>query len=351
MPRGLLASAGIFLAVAGVALSAGGAYAYVWDRHHVGVIAPGVRIAGVDVGGLRAARARELLQAKLTAPLGQPVRLVSGRHVFLVDPRGAGFRVDLARMVDIAVERSREGGLLHRAWHAFWGQPLQVTVPLQAAFDDSSLVTYADNVASVVDRPAKSADVKPTKNAVALTPVPAREGVAVERDALRRQLAAALLRVSGPRTLTIPTRTLHPRWTIADLPKRYPSFLLVSRETFTLRLFKHLKLTKTYPIAVGRAGLETPAGLYHINDRQVNPSWHVPMSSWAGDLAGRIIPPGPSDPIKARWLGFYGGAGIHGTTETWSLGHAASHGCIRMAIPDVEALYPLVPLHTPIYVG
>ena len=83
----------------------------------------------------------------------------------------------------------------------------------------------------------------------------------------------------------------------------------------------------------------------------MNPSWHVPLSAWAGDLAGRIIPPGPSDPIKARWLGFHNGAGIHGTAETWSLGHSASHGCIRMAIADVEQLYPLVPMHTPIYVG
>jgi len=110
-------------------------------------------------------------------------------------------------------------------------------------------------------------------------------------------------------------------------------------------------VSRTYTIAVGRQGLETPAGQYEINDRQVNPSWHVPNSSWAGALAGRVIPPGPDDPIKARWLGFYNGAGIHGTDEISSLGTAASHGCIRMSIPDVEQLYPLVPLHTPIYVG
>jgi len=348
MARRLLATAGILLALGGIVLSAGGAAAYFWDRSHSGVIAPGVRIAGVDVGGMRAAAARDVLQAKFAA-LERPVRLVSGAHVFLVDPHGAGLHVDVARMVGLAVQKSRDGGLMRRSWRALWGEPVHVTIPLQAAFSESSLSTYADNIARVVDEPAKSADVKPT--ATGLKPVPARLGIAVQRDVLARELAAALLRFDWPRTLTIPTRTLHPRWTIADLPKKYPSFIVVSRETYTLRLFRHLKLAKTYPIAVGRAGLETPAGLYHINDRQVNPSWHVPMSAWAGDLAGRIIPPGPSDPIKARWLGFYNGAGIHGTTETWSLGHSASHGCIRMAISDVEQLYPLVPLHTPIYVG
>ncbi|HVH52134.1 MAG TPA: L,D-transpeptidase family protein [Gaiellaceae bacterium] len=310
MPRRLLASAGIFLALAGIALTAGGTYAYVWDRGHIDVIAPGVRIAGIDVGGLRAAQATAVLQSKLVGPLGRPVRLVSGAHVFLADPNGAGLHVDVARMVELAVRKSREGGLVRRAWRALWGKPVHVTIPLQAAFSDSSLATYADNVARVVDEPAKSADVKPT--AAALKPVFEHTGIAVQRDVLARELAAALLRVDGSRTLTIPTRTLHPRWTVADLPKRYPSFILVDREHYALRLFRHLKLAKTYPIAVGRAGLETPAGLYHINERQVNPSWHVPMSAWAGDLAGRIIPPGPSDPIKARWLGFYNGAGIHG---------------------------------------
>jgi lipoprotein-anchoring transpeptidase ErfK/SrfK len=151
--------------------------------------------------------------------------------------------------------------------------------------------------------------------------------------------------------VSVPTRPVRPRWTVRNLPQRYGTYLLVSRETYTLRLYKHLKLVKTYGIAVGMQGLDTPAGLYDINDKQIDPSWHVPNSAWAGDLAGRIIPPGPDDPIKSRWMGFWDGAGIHGTTEDWSIGHAASHGCIRMHIWDVEDLYPRVPLHTPIYVG
>jgi lipoprotein-anchoring transpeptidase ErfK/SrfK len=349
MPRGLLATAGIALTAGGLLLSAGGAYAYLWDRSQRDVIAPGVRIAGIDVGGLHAARARDLLEARLGAALRRPVRVLAGPHRFVVGPTGAGLRVEIARMVDLAVRRSTEGGLLRRAWRAFWGEPLQVAVPLQAAFSASSLATYADHVAQVVDRPARSADVIPTTTGLRVAP--SRAGLAVRRDALEQALAVALLNPYGPRTVTAPTRPLRPRWATTDLPRRYPTFLIVDREAYTLRLYRHLRLVKTYPIAVGRAGLETPAGLYSINDREVNPSWHVPKSAWAGPLAGRIIPPGPSDPIKARWLGFWNGAGIHGTEETWSLGHAASHGCIRMSIADVEQLYPLVPLRTPIYVG
>jgi len=181
--------------------------------------------------------------------------------------------------------------------------------------------------------------------------VPEHDGIAVERSALSSTLATLFLRAHGDRTVAVPTRALRPRWITTNIGRRYPAFLLVDRETYQLRFFRHLKLVRTYPIAVGQAGLETPVGLYSINDKQVNPSWHVPNSAWAGSLAGRIIPPGPSDPIKARWMGFWNGAGIHGTEETWSIGHSASHGCIRMLIPDVIQLYGMVPLHTPIYVG
>ncbi len=63
-----------------------------------------------------------------------------------------------------------------------------------------------------------------------------------------------------------------------------------------------------------------------------------------------MIPPGPADPIKARWIGIFDGAGIHGTDELSSLGSAASHGCVRMSIPDVIDLYNRVQVGDPIYV-
>ena len=136
-----------------------------------------------------------------------------------------------------------------------------------------------------------------------------------------------------------------------EVASEYPTYLTLDRATYTLRLWKDLKLAKTYTVAVGQEGLETPEGLYHIQDKQMNPTWHVPESDWAGSLAGQSIPPGPSNPIKARWMGIYEGAGIHGTEETSSLGTAASHGCVRMSIPDVEELYDRVEVGTPIYIG
>jgi lipoprotein-anchoring transpeptidase ErfK/SrfK len=154
-------------------------------------------------------------------------------------------------------------------------------------------------------------------------------------------------------TFRAPRRRLKPTVTAAELPRRYPSYIVVDRRGFRLRFYQRLRLARTYRIAVGRQGLETPAGLYDVQSKQVNPSWHVPKSSWAGDLAGKTIPPGPDDPIKARWMAFNGGAGIHGIdpSEYGSIGHDASHGCVRMRIPDVISLYARTPVHTPVFVA
>jgi lipoprotein-anchoring transpeptidase ErfK/SrfK len=149
----------------------------------------------------------------------------------------------------------------------------------------------------------------------------------------------------------VPIRYPQPRVTVSDLSRRYPSYVTIDRGRFTLRVYSNLRLVRSYPIAVGQVGLQTPAGLYHIQDKVVNPSWQVPLSSWTGSLAGKLIPPGPDDPLKARWLGIFNGAGIHGTDETSSIGHAFSHGCVRMTIPDVIDLYDRVSVGTPVYIG
>jgi lipoprotein-anchoring transpeptidase ErfK/SrfK len=77
---------------------------------------------------------------------------------------------------------------------------------------------------------------------------------------------------------------------------------------------------------------------------------NVPDEPWAGELRGRVIPPGPENPIKSRWLGVYDGVGIHGTAEEASIGTRASRGCIRMRIPEVKELYSPIPVGTPIYI-
>ncbi len=144
---------------------------------------------------------------------------------------------------------------------------------------------------------------------------------------------------------------LQPQVSSDDLAAEYPTYIVVDRSNFTLRLYTNLELEKTYTVAIGAIGYDTPAGLYHIQNKQVDPVWNVPDSDWAGDLAGTTVQPGPDNPLKARWMGIYNGAGIHGTSDIGSLGSAASHGCIRMSVLDVKDLYDRVATGTPIYIA
>lgn len=139
--------------------------------------------------------------------------------------------------------------------------------------------------------------------------------------------------------------------------------LAVERDRFRLTLYdlesveraEYRRLLGPYSIAVGAKGYRTPRGVYRINSKAKNPEWLMPDSEWvAPELRGSIIPGGdPRNPLKSRWLGITDpivGVGIHGTADEASLGQAASHGCLRMAVPDVEELFSAVPLGTPIYI-
>ena len=334
-------------ALAALLVLAVGVYAY--DSSRSDRIADGVRVGGVDVGGLSRAAARDKLETVLLAQLRAPIVVSHGTQVFRLGPREARIGANVEGMVDAAIARSRRGSILTRTFRDVTGGSVHANLRPLVSYSRAAVLRLVDRVRRHVDRDPQAPSVHFTTTR--LVRVPGHDGLAVDAHALRAQIDAAVVTPGAPRSFVAVTHHITPKITDADLRRQYATALIVDRSGFRLRLFKHFKLVKSYPIAVGRQGLETPAGEYTINDRQINPSWHVPNSPWAGKLAGKVIPPGPDDPIKARWLGFYNGAGIHGTTEDSSIGTAASHGCIRMHIPDVIDLFPRVPLGTPIYVA
>jgi lipoprotein-anchoring transpeptidase ErfK/SrfK len=256
---------------------------------------------------------------------------------------------DIGKAVEEALADSREGGVPGRLVRYVTGDSVDRQVSADVSYSQAAVNRFVRRVARAVDREPQDANVNPTPDSLEVTA--GRNGRKLRDRLLTRQLDAAVLNAHAPHGIVARVHTTKPRVTKSEVASEYPSYLTLDRSTFTLRLWKHLKLAKTYTVAVGQEGLETPAGLYHIQEKQTNPSWHVPNSAWAGSLAGKVIPPGPEDPIKARWMGIFEGAGIHGTEETWSIGHAVSHGCVRMLIPDVIELYPQVEVGTPIYIG
>jgi lipoprotein-anchoring transpeptidase ErfK/SrfK len=204
-------------------------------------------------------------------------------------------------------------------------------------------------IAKRVDRDARDADIDWRDGKLDRTR--AQNGVEVQRRKLVASLVSVVTNPAAKRRVDVPVRvTERPDRNLDDLARRYPTVLAVDRDAKQLRLYKNLQLEHRYKIAVGKAGSETAAGRYKIVEKIVNPPWHAPNKAWAGELAGQTISPNdPRNPLEARWLGFHNGQGIHGTKDIDSLGTAASHGCIRMAVRDVKELYTLVPKGTPLF--
>lgn len=330
----------VVLAVAGI---------FAWDASRDDVIANGVRIGPVDVGGLSRAQARTRVQQDLVAPLSTPLVISAAGQTFPLSAREAHIAADVDAMVDEALARSRSGGVLSRTWRAISGQELGVTVAPDVEYSGKAVQRIVDRVRVAVSR--KPVDAKVEFHPQNVSIQHAQTGRAIDALKLRSDMEKALVSQVEDRTIVVPVRTIKPKVTGDKLARKYPVVLAVDRGNFRISLFKKLRKVKTYPIAVGQVGLETPAGLYKIQNKAINPAWTVPNSPWAGSLAGQVIPGGtPQNPLKARWLGVYDGVGVHGTDAVGSIGSNASHGCIRMLIKDVEELYDQVPIGTPIYI-
>jgi lipoprotein-anchoring transpeptidase ErfK/SrfK len=322
----------------------------VYDGSRSDTVAQGVKIANVDVGGLDAERARQRVSAQLLKPLSRPLTVPVRNREFELTGRRARVRADVEAIVDDAIEQGRKGGIFARTWRGITGGERNITVKPKIEYSTAAVNGLVRRVQRALDRPAVDAKVDFAPENVSIRS--ARTGRRVDAKRFRASVQAELVSAIGDRTVEVPLRTIKPKVTSDKLADRYPVVVTIKRGAFQLSLYKRLKLVKTYPIAVGQVGLETPAGLYTIQNKAVNPAWTVPNAAWAGSLAGQVIPAGAANnPLKSRWLGVYDGVGVHGTSDRGSIGSNASHGCIRMLIEDVEALYDEVPVGAPIYIG
>jgi lipoprotein-anchoring transpeptidase ErfK/SrfK len=321
---------------------------FAYDSSRSNTIAKGIKIGGVDVGGMSASQARARLHAAYASRLSRPVWLTFANHRYKLSAQAAQLNVDVNGSVQKAVDRTQSSFVLVRVFRSLTGGSINSDLGPQLSYSKPAVNDAVQRIAHNIDRPARDARIGYTSNS--LRPIPSETGLRVRTSRLLSAIEGTLAHGIADRHLPIPVAQMQPKVTSSQLKAKNPTIITVDRNSFTLRLWRHLKLAKSYTIAVGQQGLETPAGLYHIQDKEVDPSWHVPNSSWAGGLAGQTIPPGPQDPLKARWMGIYAGAGIHGTEDLGSLGSAASHGCIRMAIPDVVELYSKTPMGTPVYI-
>ncbi|MDI6762412.1 MAG: L,D-transpeptidase family protein [Thermodesulfobacteriota bacterium] len=113
--------------------------------------------------------------------------------------------------------------------------------------------------------------------------------------------------------------------------------------------FKKISMVKTFPIGIGVTENFTPVGRFHIKEKRVSPTWHIPLSLREKYEGRKSIPPGPENPLGSHWLGLsIRGYGIHGTNFPWAVGRLVTHGCIRLYPEDIPHLYSTVSIGTPV---
>ena len=335
----------VIAAVVGVLVLVGAGAVYAYDRAHAEEIGKGVRVGGVDVSGLTPEQARAKLRSAVLEPLSRPVVVRARGKRFTLTPERAKVAVDIDGSVRAALERSREGSMLSahvaRAPRRVARRRARARHPLL----QGAIGRLVKRVGKAVDEPAVDARVDLESGDV--TPQASEDGRRVLAKQLKRQVRKRLLDVGDVKTVQARTEVVKPKVTTEELAEKYPAILVVNRSRLPAHALQGPQARRR-PTGSRSAqvGLETPAGLYHIQNKAVNPAWTMPNSDWVAPAdRGKVVPGGvPENPLKARWLGIYDGAGIHGTDADGSIGTAASHGCIRMLIPDVIELYDQVPV-------
>ncbi len=129
----------------------------------------------------------------------------------------------------------------------------------------------------------------------------------------------------------------------AVTPFRVRSRIVVDLSRRDLRLFRGSRLVLEVPVAVGATTTPTPTGRFFINERYVLPDSSGPFGPNALGISAH------STVLQNTWVE-NGPIAIHGTNAPWSIGRAASHGCIRVSNDVMRQLFPLAPAGTPVVV-
>jgi lipoprotein-anchoring transpeptidase ErfK/SrfK len=285
------------------------------------LIAPGVTIGGVAVGGMGAGEAK----AAVLSAVQQPLYVRVGKRTFRAGPTGLGAVPQLRAAVKRALEAAPNTAL-----------PLTIAVRL------APVRTFLSKLAKRFDHPAVDSVLKLRNNKPWITkPVSGRK---MDRGRSLKLLVAALkANRKGP--IKLARKVTHASVTRSS----FGAVIVIHRGTNHLYLYKGMRPWRVFGVATGQSAYPTPLGHFHIEVKWENPWWYPPDSPWAA--GAKPIPPGPGNPLGTRWMGLDAdGVGIHGTPDDASIGYSASHGCIRMHIPDAEWLFNHVEVGTQVFI-
>jgi lipoprotein-anchoring transpeptidase ErfK/SrfK len=329
----------------GVLLTVGGAgyAAYRYDAASSDRLMPGVTIDGVEVGEMSRAQAVAELTSRIDDRLNQEIEIVAGPEAWTVSAAELGTTALIDPAVDRALAVNDSYSWPDRVLRRVMNRPVDVAEALRFRPDVDEIRDFVGSVAEQVEVDPKNAQVEYVDGEMVVDKpefgwaLPVRQAA---RD-LRKALA------SGSPSVTLPMERLQPEVTKEDLGKT----IVVDLSDLQLTLYDGTKVEKTYAVAAGSPSYPTPPGEWTIWDKRVNPTWVNPAPDGWGKGMPASIPGGPSSPLGTRALYLDApGIRIHGTPASYSIGSYASHGCIRMVMPEVEELYDIVPIGTTVHV-
>ena len=292
------------------------------DAASPALVPRGVTVAGVPVGGM----STEQAQAALRPAFARPVQLVFTDRSWRIVPARFGAKVGLADGVAAAM-KAHPGA----------------AVALTPTVDRAAIRDFVRALDKQVSYPAKDAELDGLDG---LTPtfVGEQTGIQVLRQLTAQRIVRALQSPQIHR-VRVAAKIVDPERTVAH----FGPVIVIRRSSNELRYYVGSRLVRSFNVATGQSVYPTPTGTFSIVVMQRNPWWRPPDSPWAQGL--KPIPPGPGNPLGTRWMGLSAaGVGIHGTPDDASIGYSASHGCIRMHIPDAEWLFNHVDVGTPVVI-
>ena len=332
------------IAIGLVALTAGGAYAaYRYDASSADRILPGVEVAGVDVGGLTRSEAIAAISDAASVRLDRELLVRAGGERWHVTPAELGAEANVERAVDRAFAVSDRYSWPFRVLYRLTDRNVEAGFGLRYLSDRGQIAEFIEQVAKQVNEAPTDASVDFDGGELVLNEAEPGQELVLERS--QGAIIDALKGSSD--ALELDLRPIEPQVTEQDLGYT----IVVSLSDLELTLYDGMQVDRRYPVAAGQPAYPTPPGEWTVINKAVNPTWTNPAPDGWGAGMPAFIPGGPGNPLGTRALYLDApGIRIHGTSDPGSIGNYASHGCIRMLPDDVEELFDIVPIGTPVFI-
>lgn len=326
----------LIVAVAGIAFAG-----YTYSKQFEGRILPGATVAGVDLGGLAADRALDAVEEAVGPQLDRKITVHYRDRTWEVSPRELGARSDAADAVAGALAASEDASFFDKTRMRLLDSELDFDREVAITYPKQGARGFIQGIASDFDRDPRDASVDGSSGWVEFTASKSGRKVKVRKS--RGRLLEALR--EGKPQVRLAVKEIEPEVTKDD----YEQVLLVRIGENKLYLYEDGKIVREWIVATGLPEYPTPTGVFEIELKRYMPTWVNPSpDTWGKDLPATIAP-GPGNPLGLRALNWTAPAiRFHGTTNIASLGHQASHGCVRMSNADVIELYDLVDVGTTI---